>query len=90
MDRKNFYKKLAELSLDPPTEFPKTQCLNRPITYREACIDYVKKTMRCVGYRDYIVAELEKLEKIEQIIDDCDLEAWEVLELIKEVLAQDS
>ena len=27
-----------------------------------------------------------KLQKIEQIIDDCDLEAWEVLEKIKEVI----
>ena len=70
MDRENYYKKLAEMSLEPPTEFPKTQCLNRPITYHKACIDYVKKTMRCVGYRDYVVAELEKLEKIEQIINE--------------------
>ena len=72
MDRKTIYDKLSEMSLDSPTEIPRTQCLNRPITYRKACIDYVKKTMRCVGYRDYVVAELQKLEKIEQIIDDCD------------------
>lgn len=72
MDKKSQWDKLIKMSLDPPTEFPKTQCLNRPITYREACIDYVKKTMRCVGYRDYVVSELEKLERIEQIVSDYD------------------
>lgn len=69
MDKKSQWDKLFKMSLDPPTEFPKTQCLNKPISYREACIDYVKKTMRCVGYRDYLVTELEKLDKIEQIIE---------------------
>ena len=71
MDKKSQLDKLNRLinmNSDPPTEFPKTQRLNRPITYRECCIDYVKKTMRCVGYRDYLIAELEKLEQIEQII----------------------
>lgn len=29
---------------------------------------------------------LEQQNKIAQIIDDCDLEAWEVLEMIKEVM----
>lgn len=77
MDRKNFYKKLAEMSLDPPTDRNDilTKRFGAPMkkmTYRETCIDYVKKTMRCVGYRDYVVAELEKLDKIEQIVDDCD------------------
>lgn len=28
-----------------------------------------------------------KYQQIEQILDDCDLEAWEVLEMIKEVVA---
>lgn len=72
MDRKTIYDKLSEMSLDPPTEFPRTQRLNRPITYREACIDYVKKTMPCAGYRDYVVAELQKLKRIEQIIKSRD------------------
>ena len=86
---------MAEISLDPdpPTEFPKTQCLNRPITYREACIDYVKKTMRCVGYRDYVVAELEKLEKIEQIYNkwysNSKIPSFDCMEQIKEVLEQE-
>ena len=50
-------------------------------------VDYVKKTMRCVGYRDYVVAELEKLEKIEQIVNEWyDLSFIKTAELIKEVL----
>ena len=34
----------------------------------------------------YAIECINKLEQIEQIVDDCDLEAWEVLEKIKEVL----
>lgn len=29
---------------------------------------------------------MRKYEKIEQILDDCDLEAWEILEQVKEVV----
>ena len=72
MDRKNYYKKLAEI-IDPPTD--RNDILNKrfgvpmkKMTYRDNCIDYVKKTMPCVGYRDYVVAELEKIDRIEQII----------------------
>ena len=32
------------------------------------------------------IKALEQQDKIAQIIDDCDLEAWEVLEMIKEVM----
>lgn len=56
------------------------------LTYKNACIMYLEQNMECAGYRDYLIAELEKLDKIEQIIDDCDLEAWEVLKMIREVL----
>lgn len=31
---------------------------------------------------------MRKYQQIEQILDDCDLEAWEVLEMIKEVVAE--
>ena len=55
-------------------------------TYRENVIDYIQNRHLCRGYVDHIVTELEKLDKIEQIIDDYDLEAWEILEMIKEVL----
>lgn len=33
-----------------------------------------------------IINTMNKYQKIEQILDDCDLEAWEVLEKIQEVL----
>lgn len=77
MDRKTIYDKLSEMSLDPPTDRNDILAKRfgepmKKMTYREACIDYVKKTMRCVGYRDYVVAELEKIEKIEQIIESRD------------------
>lgn len=32
------------------------------------------------------IQKIEKLDKITEIIDDCDLEAWEVLEQVKEVV----
>ena len=38
--------------------------------------------------RDKLTADiLRKYQQIEQILDDCDLEAWEVLEMIKKVVA---
>lgn len=55
-------------------------------TYRQCAIEHLKEGNLCKGYIDYILGEMDKLEQIEQIIDDCDLEAWEVLEKIKEVL----
>ena len=33
-----------------------------------------------------IINTMHKYQQIEQILDDCDLEAWEVLEMIKEVV----
>ena len=41
--------------------------------------------------RDYKALEIaldtmRKYKQIEQILDDCDLEAWEILEKIKEVV----
>ena len=38
---------------------------------------------------DVAIKSMDKLEKIEQIIDEYDLEAWEVLKMIKEVLEQE-
>lgn len=37
--------------------------------YRQNAINHLKTHLGCVGYRDYLVAELEKLEQIEQILD---------------------
>ena len=39
-------------------------------TYRECAIEHLKQGNLCKGYVNYIVGEVEKLEKIEQIIDD--------------------
>jgi hypothetical protein len=39
----------------------------------------------CLEFRQ-LAKWLEKYQKIEQILDDCDLEAWEVLEKVKEVV----
>lgn len=38
--------------------------------YRQNAINHLKTHLGCVGYRDYLVAELEKLEQIEQIINE--------------------
>ena len=54
--------------------------------YTNACIKYLQKNMECINFRDYIIERLNKYQKIEQILDDCDLEAWEVLEKVKKVV----
>lgn len=41
-------------------------------TFRQCAIDYIQNRHLCKGYVDYIVVQLEKLEKIEQIVDNCD------------------
>lgn len=43
----------------------------------------------CGDWRDslaYAIETMRKYQMIEQILDDCDLEAWEVLEKVKEVI----
>ena len=35
---------------------------------------------------EFAIDRIHKYQKIEQILDDCDLEAWEVLEEIKKVI----
>lgn len=77
MDRKTIYDKLSEMSLELPTDrndilAKRFGAPMKKMTYRDMCIDYVKKTMPCTGYRDYVVAELKKLEQIEQIIESRD------------------
>ena len=39
----------------------------------------------CLEFRQ-LADTLEKYQQIEQILDDCDLEAWEILEKVKEVI----
>ena len=40
--------------------------------------------------REVAIETMHKYEKIEQILDDCDLEAWEVLEKIRKVVEDGS
>ena len=35
---------------------------------------------------DIAINTMRKYQRIEQILDDCDLEAWEILEKVKEVV----
>ena len=48
--------------------------------YRDKCIPYMKEAC------DMAIEALRRQDRILQILDDCDLEAWEVLEKIKEVV----
>ena len=41
-------------------------------TYRECAIEHLKQGNLCKGYIDYILGEMDKLEKIEQIVKDHD------------------
>jgi len=40
----------------------------------------------CIEAKDIAVDTMRKYQQIEQILDDCDLEAWEILEKIREVV----
>lgn len=40
--------------------------------HRQNAINHLKTHLGCVGYRDYLITELEKLEQIEQIINGSD------------------
>ena len=54
--------------------------------YFKRHIDLYCVTGICRDAEEMAIKALEQQEKIAQIIDDCDLEAWEVLEMIKEVM----
>ena len=54
--------------------------------YFKRHIDLYCVTGICRDAEEMAIKALEKQDKIAQIIDDCDLEAWEVLEKIKEVM----
>lgn len=41
----------------------------------------------CMDFKQ-LAEWLRKYQKIENILDDCDLEAWEILEKIKEVVTE--
>ena len=60
------------------------------MTNREA-ITHGKEQLEVFGgeHAEFIklaIKALEKQDKISQILDDCELEAWEILEMIKEVM----
>ena len=62
-------------------------------TFRQYAIDYIKNRHLCKGYVNYIVAQLNKLDKIEQIIDSRDgfylYDNLPPFQQIKEVLEQE-
>lgn len=61
-------------------------------TYRECAIEHLKQGNLCKGYIDYILGEIDKLEKIKQIINEYnngdDME-YEYLDKIRGVLEQE-
>lgn len=61
-------------------------------TFRQCAIDYIQNRHLCKGYVDYIVSQLAKLEKIEQIVNKSytEDEFYYVVQDIKEVLEQDN
>ena len=61
-------------------------------TYRQCAIDYIQNRHLCKGYVDYIVSQLDKLDKIEQIVNKSytEDEFYYVVRDIKEVLEQDN
>jgi hypothetical protein len=48
----------------------------------------VADVIECGKEHRHLAEWLRKYQKIENIVDDCDLEAWEVLEMIKEVVKE--
>lgn len=57
----------------------------------DKAIEHGKEQLDIFGgeHKEFIETALETMQKyqqIEQILDDCDLEAWEVLEKVKEVV----
>lgn len=61
-------------------------------TFRQCAIDYIQNRHLCKGYVDYIVSQLDKLDKIEQIVNKSytEDEFYYVVRDIKEVLEQDN
>ena len=39
-------------------------------TFRQCAIDYIQNRHLCKGFVDYIVAQLNKLDKIEKIVNE--------------------
>ena len=57
----------------------------------DEAIEHGKEQLDIFGgeHKEFIETSIEtmrKYQQIEQMLDDCDLEAWEVLEKVKEVV----
>lgn len=57
----------------------------------DEAIEHGKEQLDIFGgeHKEFIetaIDTMNKYQQIEQILDDCDLEAWEVLEMIKKVV----
>lgn len=57
----------------------------------DKAIEHGKEQLEIFGgeHKEFIETAIDtmcKYQQIEQILDDCDLEAWEILEKIKEVV----
>ena len=59
-------------------------------TFRQCAIDYIQNRHLCKGYVDYIVSQLDKLDKIEQIVNAPMGGKHERYNKIVEVLKQDN
>lgn len=46
----------------------------------------LERRKELLDYHNTIANTMRKYQQIEQILDDCDLEAWEILEKVKEVV----
>ena len=69
------------------------ETLLRGCISKQDAILHLKNHLANSNYRNYIIGELKKLNKIEQIVKDydtnCGLEEYMYLEQIKEVLEQE-
>lgn len=54
-------------------------------TFRQCAIDYIKNRRLCKGYVDYIVAQLNKLDKIEQIVKEYDGSTLSMIKQFSEI-----
>jgi len=56
------------------------------IRFAEMDYTHENECKECAEEHRQLAEWLRKYQKIEQILDDCDLEAWEILKKIKEVV----
>lgn len=54
--------------------------------YKRKLFNSVSDLAKDIEAYDVAIKTMRKYQKIEQILDDCDLEAWEVLEMIRKAV----